>query len=81
MTRTTAMTATSAVERPTLRLPVALLDRRERVEVALDGADELLVFVLGRDDSELLLALLPVAITPRSGSEAPIEARLFDRDG
>ena len=55
-----------------LRLPVALLDRRERVEVALDGADELLALVVGRDHPKLLLPPLrghdPCARRRRSGA-------------
>ena len=62
-------------------LSVALLDRRERIEVALDGADELVALVVGGDDPKLLLPPLPLTISPRRGAEAPIEARFLHRDG
>ena len=63
-----------------LGLSVAFLDRRERVEVALHGADELLALVVRRDHAKLLLALLPVTILARCAAEAALQARPLHRD-
>src|SRR6476619_700434 len=72
--------AASPTSRLVSGLAVALLDRRERVEVALHRADELLAVVVRRDHAELLLAALTVARLARGGPEAALEARSLDRD-